>query len=523
MANVYEQASREMNTNDLSLSVPRLSLQDISKSFGDVTVLHDVSMDVAAGEIHGLLGQNGAGKSTLMRVLAGGYPDYRGTVRLDGEVVAMTSPAAAQAQGIAIIYQEFSLVPHLTVAENILLGREPGRIAYSTRQVRAEAAGVLEKIGMAGELPLDETVRGLSTSTQQRIEIAKALSRDARVLVLDEPTSRLDGAERTKLFALMHRLAAGGTSLVFISHFLEEVLAVTSRLTVLRDGYAVARGKSEDYSLETLSQALLGQDLQRQEEAERKHTTTAAGECLLAARAIEVGRRVRGVSLELHAGEIVSLAGLMGSGRTTFVKSLIGAVKMTGGEVELRGRPVRLRNPTQALRAGVALVPEDRRAQGLVGALPARDNIVIMSLIRQPSRLGFVKTSGLRGLAKRAVEDLEVRPADDTRAASTFSGGNQQKLLIARAVLSGVDVMIVDQPTAGVDVGTKAQIHRILRGLADEGKAILVVSDEIDELLTMGDRILVMREGALAGEYARGRIDRATLIAELATRTADAA
>jgi ribose transport system ATP-binding protein len=480
-------------------------------------------MDVAAGEIHGLLGQNGAGKSTLMRVLAGSHPDYSGTVALDGEVVDMSSPSAAQSHGVAIIYQEFSLVPHLTVAENIMLGREPGRVGYSSRSVRAEAAKVLENIGMAGELSLDDTVGGLSTSTQQRIEIAKALSRDARVLVLDEPTSRLDGAERTRLFALMNRLAAAGTSLVFISHFLEEVLAVTSRLTVLRDGYAVERGRSEDYSVETLSHALLGQDLQLQEDAERTQGPDSVGECLFAAHDVHVGQRVRGVSLSLHAGEIVSLAGLMGSGRTTFVKSLIGAIRMTGGHVELRGSQTRFRNPTQALRAGVALVPEDRRAQGLVGALPARDNIVMMSVIRQPSRFGFIRPAALRGLAKRAVQELEVRPADDSRLASTFSGGNQQKLLLARAVLSGVEVMIVDQPTAGVDVGTKAQIHRILRELANEGRAILVVSDEIDELLTVGDRILVMREGSLAGEYTRGQLDRAKLIAELTVRTAYAA
>jgi len=520
---VSDKTDNARNATPLKLSVPRLSLKEISKSFGDVTVLHNVSMDVAAGEIHGLLGQNGAGKSTLMRVLAGGYPDYRGTVALDGEVVEMTSPAASQAWGVAIIYQEFSLIPHLTVAENIMLGREPGRIGYSSRQVRTEAADVLERIGMAGDLPLDDTVSGLSTSMQQRIEIAKALSRNARVLVLDEPTSRLDGNERTKLFALMHRLAAAGTSLVFISHFLEEVLAVTSRLTVLRDGYAVARGRSEDFSLESLSHALLGQTLESQEEAERAQSRDSVGPELFAAKNVQVGQRVRGVSLSLHAGEIVSLAGLMGSGRTTFVKSLIGAIKMSGGEIELRGKTTRFRNPTQALRAGVALVPEDRRAQGLVGVLPARENIVMMSVIRQPSKLGFVRPSALRGLAQRAVEDLEVRPADDARLASTFSGGNQQKLLLARAVLSGVDVMIVDQPTAGVDVGTKAQIHRILRELADEGKAILVVSDEIDELLTVGDRILVMREGALAGEYRRGELDRSKLIAELTARTAYAA
>jgi ABC-type sugar transport system ATPase subunit len=498
---------------------PRLALHDITKAFGSVTVLHGVGFELAPGEIHGLLGQNGAGKSTVTRVLAGGYPDYRGTVEIDGTPVELRSPHQSQRHGVAIIYQEFSLVPQLTVAQNILLGVEPGRVTYSARSGRKRAAALLERIGMAGEVPLDSPVEGLSTSMQQRVEIAKALSRNAKVLVLDEPTSRLGSEDRERLFDLMRRIAAGGTSLMFISHFLEEVLAVTSRVTVLRDGWVVERGYSANYTPVSLSTALLGQALEKQEAEEAGRREGTRGETIFEAKDVQCGRRVRDVSLSLQAGEIVGLAGLLGSGRTTLAKALVGAIPMKSGEVKLRGERVRFRNPTAALRAGVALVPEDRRKQGLVGVLSARENMVLASVIRQKTMLGFVAPGGLRKAADQAIEDFEVRPGEPERAASTFSGGNQQKLLLARVVLSGVEVLIIDQPTAGVDVGTKAQIHRMLRSLADEGKAILIVSDEIDELLGLTDRLLVMREGELVSEYERGGIGRGDLIAEVAART----
>jgi ribose transport system ATP-binding protein len=502
--------------------VPRLALHDITKAFGDVTVLHEVSLELAAGEIHGLLGQNGAGKSTLTRVLAGGHPDYRGTVEIDGERVSLQSPQQSQRNGIAIIYQEFSLVPQLTVAQNILLGVEPGRLTYSARDIHKRAAVLLERIGMEGEVPLHAIVEGLSTSMQQRVEIAKALSRDARVLVLDEPTSRLGGDDRQRLFELMDRIAAGGTALMFISHFLEEVLDVTSRVTVLRDGRVVERGYSENYTPSSLSTALLGETLEAQEAKEAKETERTLGgrgAKLFEATDVACGHRVRGASLALHAGEIVGLAGLMGSGRTTLAKALVGAIPLKTGEIRLRGEPVRFRSPGAALRAGVALVPEDRRAQGLVGVLPARDNMVLMSMIRQKASLGIIRPGPLRKLADGAITDFEVRPGEPERPAATFSGGNQQKLLLARAVLSGAEVLIIDQPTAGVDVGTKAQIHRILRALAGEGKAILMLSDEIDELLGLSDRLLVMREGELVAEHDRGGVERSELITEVAART----
>jgi ribose transport system ATP-binding protein len=502
---------------------PRLTLREISKAFGEVTVLQGVSLQLGRGEIHGLIGQNGAGKSTLTRVLAGGYPDYRGTVHIDGELVNLRNPQAAQKHGVAVIYQEFSLVRQLTVAENILLGVEPGRISYSGKTVRGRAARLLEKVGMADEVPLDSVVAGLSTSMQQRVEIAKALSRDAKVLVLDEPTSRLGGTDRQRLFTLMRRIAEAGTALMFISHFLEEVLAVTSRLTVLRDGAVVAEGASSQYDAVSLSSALLGQALERQEAVEARRAAPRRGEAVLSASGLSCGHRVRDVSVALHAGEIVGVAGLIGSGRSTLAKALAGALPLSAGVLELRGKPVRFKSPKQALRAGVALVPEDRRSQGLVGVLPASENIVLMSLVKAPSKFGFVGANGLRKAAKAAIEQFEVRPAEEERPGATFSGGNQQKLLLARAILADTDVLVIDQPTAGVDVGTKAQIHRILRNSAEQGKAILCVSDEIDELLALGDRLIVMRDGRLIAELQRGEMGREELIAMMSARAADAA
>jgi ABC-type sugar transport system ATPase subunit len=310
---------------------------------------------------------------------------------------------------------------------------------------------------------------------------------------------------------------------VFISHFLEEVLAVTSRLTVLRDGRVVAAGASSEYDPVSLSSELLGQALEREEAVESHRPVRRRGEAVLGVSGLGCGRRVRDVSLTLHAGEIVGVAGLIGSGRTTLAKALVGAVPIDAGVIELRGKRVRFKSPARALRAGVALVPEDRRAQGLVGVLPASENIVLMSLVRGRSKLGFVGAGGLRKTARSAIERFEVRPAEEERPGSTFSGGNQQKLLLARAILADTDVLVIDQPTAGVDVGTKAQIHRILRNAAANGKAILCISDEIDELLALGDRLVVMRDGHVIAERLRGEVGREELITTMSARVADAA
>jgi ABC-type sugar transport system ATPase subunit len=488
-------------------------MRRITKSFGDVTVLRDVDLEVARGEIHGLVGQNGAGKSTLMRILAGNYPDYHGEVLIDDKAVHLSSPRGAMSNGIVVIYQEFSLVPQLTVAENIVLGTEPGSVTYRASAIRQLAARLVEQVGMAEDLPLDTPVIALTAAMQQRVEIAKALTRNAKVLVLDEPTSRLAGPDRERLFSLMARIAANGTALVFISHFLQEVLQVCSRLTVLRDGVVVATGESTGHDAVSLSSALMGRTLAEQVTREEAAPSRIGQELALKVDGVSCGRQTRDVSFELFRGEIVGIAGLVGSGRSTLAKSLVGAIPLRAGSLSIGGRQVHLRRPRQALRAGIALVPEDRRAQGVVRALPASENLLLMSLARERGRFGTVSLSRLRRTAKKAIVDFEVRPPDDRRRAGTFSGGNQQKLLLARAVLANPEVLIVDQPTAGVDVGTKAQIHRLLRGMADEGKAVLVISDDIDEIVALSDRLLVMRNGRLVAERSRTSVDRDEVLA----------
>jgi ABC-type sugar transport system ATPase subunit len=492
---------------------PRLSMHGITKSFGEVTVLRSVDLEVGPGEIHGLVGQNGAGKSTLTRILAGGYPDYHGSIEIDGEPVFLRAPQEALKRGVAVIYQEFSLVPQLSVAENIVLGTEPGTIAYKPRAVRRLAERLVREVGMAGALPLDSAVASLSAAVQQRVEIAKALTRNAKLLVLDEPTSRLAGPDRERLFSLMRRIASNGTALVFISHFLDEVLRVSSRLTVLRDGAVVATAESSAFDPVSLGHALMGRALEEQEAREEAAPPSVGEDVAISVDRVSCGRQTREVSFFVRRGEIVGLAGLVGSGRSTLAKALVGAVPLVEGTISISGRPVRLRSPRHALRAGIALVPEDRRAQGLVRALPASENLMLMSLARASGQLGLVNVGRLRRNAKRAIADFSVRPPDDTRRAGTFSGGNQQKLLLARAILAQPDVLVVDQPTAGVDVGTKAQIHRVLRAMAGQGKAVLVVSDDVEEILALSDRLLIMRNGRIVAERRRGAVDRGDLVA----------
>ncbi|MDA8297287.1 MAG: sugar ABC transporter ATP-binding protein [Actinomycetota bacterium] len=484
-----------------SRATPRLSLHHVAKSFGAVQVLHGIELEIQPGEIHGLVGQNGAGKSTLARILAGGYPDHGGSVEIDGAEARLSSPREARRAGVAVIYQEFSLVPQLSVAENILLGEEPRGARYDRARVLAEAEHRLSEIGMADDLSLGSIVSTLSAAAQQRVEIAKALTRKAKVVVLDEPTARLAGPEREQLFALMRRVAGLGAGLVFISHVLDEVMAVTSQVTVLRDGQVVASGPTSGFDVASLAAALVGRSLG--EEAAAGTAKELAGAApLLRARALSGGRQVRDVSIEVRPGEILGMAGLVGSGRSTVARMLVGALQPSAGTIEINGEAVRLSDPRHALRHKVALVPEDRRTQGLVSTASSADNLLLMSLAASRSRLGLVHPGALRRRARQAVADFDVRPADDRRQVATLSGGNQQKVLFARAALARPDVLIVDQPTAGVDVGTKAEIHQLLRDLAGEGKGVLVISDDVDELVGLAHRIVVMRRGRLVAEPA---------------------
>ena len=478
---------------------PRLAIRDLTKAFGATTVLHGVSIDIAPGEVRGLIGQNGAGKSTVVKTLAGLYPDHGGRIELDGRAVPLRTPREARAEGIAVIYQEFSLVSEMTVGENLLLGREPGGWRYSPAAIRRHARDLVDRVGIEIGAQIDEPVAGLSPAVRQRIEIVKALADNVKLLIMDEPTARLSESEREDLFAVIRELTARGVAVVFISHYLDEVRSVTDRITVMRNGRVVADLASAEASVERMAALMLGEELLRTIEAEsRTDLADDAHPVVLATQRISSGNRLRDVWLELRRGEILGVAGLVGSGRTRLVRILAGAERPSSGLLLLHGRPIRFSSPRAALAAGVALIPEDRKYQGLSMEGTIADNFALMALHRGLARGGFVPRRAVERLADGLISELQVVPADRDRLAGSLSGGNQQKIVIGKALAAAPEVILIDQPTAGVDVGTKGQIHGLLRTRADAGAAMLVVSDDLDELYALSDRIIVLREGAVA-------------------------
>jgi ribose transport system ATP-binding protein len=494
----------------------RLELTGVNKRFGSSVVLSDVSFSLEPGHILGLVGQNGAGKSTLVKILAGLHPDYTGSVAIDGKPVHLANPRQARAAGIAVIYQEFSLVQEMTAAENLLLGREPGSIRYSPREITKRAAQILEGAGIDIGVPLSTPVAGLSPAMKQRIEIVKALSEDARVLLMDEPTARLSSTETRWLFTTMRDLAERGVGVIFISHFLEEVLAVADWVTVLRNGRVVGSAPSTELRLGVMTTLMLGEQLKNQL-ADRpvRDEEEPRGAVSLEARDLSVGERLRHVSIEVRSGEIVGVAGLVGSGRSRLCRALAGVDTPTGGQLLLRGEPVRLRGPRHALKEGIALIPEDRKNQALSLPSSVRDNLTLMALNKDMGPLGITPVSRVTRLAARYVKRLEVNPPNLEAPVGTLSGGNQQKVVVGKALASQSRVLIIDQPTAGVDVGTKAQLHRVLRDLASSGAALLVVSDDLDELFTLSDRMCVMRRGTIAWQGPAAAMNRERLLQEI--------
>jgi ABC-type sugar transport system ATPase subunit len=492
------------------LATPRLAMDGITKSFGPAKVLNAVDMVVAPGEIHGLIGQNGAGKSTLMKVLGGVLPDHEGTIKVDGAEAALSSPRQALNRGIGMIYQELSLIPSLTVAENIMLGIEPGTIRYSPRDVVNLAAEVVNRSPLLESLPLNRRANELGAGQQQMVEIAKAMARDARVLVLDEPTARLSGPERAGLHALMRELADAGTAMIYVSHFLEEIIANTDRLTVLRNGCVVAQGATAEVDEARLVREMLSRELLAEETTRR--TSTKRSQSALRLEAFCVGDAVREVSLDVHQGEIVVITGLVGSGRSRLVSSVAGAGPHTAGKIRVNGRAVKFRTPRAASRAGLMFVAEDRKENGIIGSSTASDNLVLRALDSKIGRAGFVRRRTVEAVARQEFERLDVQPRRPDLEAINFSGGNQQKILIGRALLAKPTVLIIDQPTAGVDVGAKEQIHRLLRNAAAEGAALLIVTDDMDEVIALADKVLVMKRGRITAELHGNEFDRDNLV-----------
>jgi ribose transport system ATP-binding protein len=476
-------------------AAPYLELLDVAKHFGGVRALDDVSLSVGRGSVHALVGENGAGKSTLGRIVAGALAADGGTVVLDGEPVAFRSPREALDHGVAAIAQEPFVVPRLTVAENVFLGVEPQRGGVLRRRGLDRAYARL--VGSAGfELDGDLPAGGLRTAEQQKVEILRALSRDARLIVMDEPSAALSAHEIDQLHQIVRSLVAGGTTVILISHFLREVLALADRVTVLRDGRVVRTSPAAAESEASLVEAMLGRPLTST--FPPKAPVEAGAPVLLSVRGL-LAPGVDGVSFDLHAGEILGIAGLVGAGRTELARAVYGAARVEAGTIELAQGERRGRSPRGSLDAGLAMIPESRKEHGLVFGRSSIENATL-SRLRRLSSFGVVHRVRERKAARSVLERCDVRGAPYSAPVSALSGGNQQKVLFARTLLCGPRVLIADEPTRGVDVGAKRAIYDILAELAGEGLGVIVISSELEEVLGLSQRVLVMRRGRIAAE-----------------------
>jgi rhamnose transport system ATP-binding protein len=476
-----------------------LELQHAAKSFGAVLALVDGSVELRAGEVHALLGENGAGKSTLVKILAGVHQPDSGMLRVGGREVTLHGPAMARAAGIAVIYQEPTLFPDLTVAENMFIGRQPLRSGrrIDRRAMAAEAAAIFARLGV----PLDPArlARGLSIADQQVVEIGKALSLNANVIVMDEPTAALSAAEVDRLFEVVRTLRKQGAAVLFISHRLEEVFEICQRVTVMRDGRHVLTSELAGLTAADLVRAMVGRDL-----AERQPNggQAAPGEPVLDVRRLTREGVFTDVSLTVRSGEIVALAGLVGSGRSEVARAIFGIDRYDAGSVTMRGKPLRRASPTSAMAAGIGFVPEDRRQQGLVMDMSVQQNVALASL-QELRKGGLIRASAERAMATDWAARLKIKYSRLTDPVSTLSGGNQQKVVLAKWLGRSPAALIVDEPTRGIDVGTKAEVHQLLTDLARSGVAVLMISSELPEVLGVSDRVLVMREGRLVSELSR--------------------
>ena len=483
---------------------PLLRMSGIRKSFPGVLAVDNVDFTIAPGEIHALLGENGAGKSTLLKILAGAQPPDQGRIELEGESIELASPLDAQERGIVTIYQEFNLIPTLTVAENVFIGREPLRFGLvDWARMRRETMAITERVGL--DLNPDRLVADLSVAEQQMVEIAKALAVSSKLIVMDEPTSALAESEVARLFAICRDLKAQGIGIVFVSHRLDEVKSLCDRLTVLRDGRLVGSADVADVTIDDIIRMMVGREVDRLFKRRGTHRT---GEPALRVEGLSAegdprdpsATRLHDISLNVARGEIVGLAGLVGAGRTELARAIFGADPIMSGRVSIDGVPVDLRSPEGAIEAGIGLVPEDRKQQALFLALAVRLNLSIAALGRLTGRLGFVDEKAESVLVEEYRKRLNIRMPSPQVEVGNLSGGNQQKVVLARWLALQPKVLIVDEPTRGIDVAAKAEVHQLLFELAEAGIAILAISSELSEILTLSDRILTMREGRLTGD-----------------------
>ena len=481
------------------VKVPVLEMRNISKTFGTTRALSNVSLTVHSGEVHALMGENGAGKSTLMKVLSGAYKaDAGGEVLIDGKPVVTGDPIKAKENGIAVIYQELSLAPNLTVSQNMFLGAEPSRFGVLDRSgTRSRAEPILKRLGLGFDA--NTLVSTLSLGERQMVEIARALTTNARIIVMDEPTTSLTTRETDKLFEVIGSLKAQGIAIIYISHRMEEIYQLADRVSVLRDSAYVGTLDRADLSASKLVSMMVGRDLSSFYKKEH-HAETGERTVVLSVRDIGDGRRVHHCSFDVHAGEVLGIAGLVGSGRTELARLIFGADTKTSGSVVLNGRELSIQGPRDAMDAGIAYLTEDRKGLGLFLDMSISENVNVAVIGDDARAGGILDFAKARRRADKAVSDLSIRTRSTSINVGALSGGNQQKALIARLLETRPKVIILDEPTRGVDVGAKSEIYRIIDELAREGIAIVVISSDLPEIIGIADRALVMREGRIAGE-----------------------
>jgi len=479
-----------------------IELRGASKSFAGIKVLNNVSFDMRPGEVHALLGENGAGKSTMIKIMSGLYQADEGEIRVNGQPVKFATPREAHTAGIATVHQELLLFPELTVAENIFVGQAPHTSwgALDWPKMRQRARQILDSLDTP-DLDIDATVGTLSVANRQRVEIARALSQDARVVIMDEPTAALAEADVQRLMAIVRRLKERGVAIVYVSHRMPEIFALADRVTVLRDGSHVGTRDIADVDENQLVSMMVGRSIDRlypKKEGE-------SGDSMLQLRDVSYRNVVTGISLDLKRGEILGIAGLVGSGRTELALTIFGITPATAGEILTDGKPVRIASPEAARDLGIAYVPEDRGQQGLIRSQTIADNIALANL-RQLMKGLVVDAGKVRREAENAIRRFGIRARGPDQVVRQLSGGNQQKVVLGKWLATNPRILIMDEPTRGIDVGAKAEIHQLMRKLAGEGMAILMISSELPEVLGMSDRVLVMNGGRIVAAFARDEV-----------------
>lgn len=488
------------------LDTPLWTLTGITKRFPGVRANDSVNLTLRAGQIHGLLGENGCGKSTLIKILSGVQAPDEGEIRKNGHLVSLGSPTNARRAGVATVYQEFSLVPQLTVAENIFLGRHPRRLGLvDWSQVRRKAEEVLRQLDL--ELDPDTKVADLSVAEQQLVEIAKALSQNAELLILDEPTTALGQGEVSTLHGFLHRMAARGVSILYVSHRLDEVVGLVDDFTILKDGRVVSAPGETAKNVHDIVTRMIGSDVS--EHFPKEHNST--DEVVLEVRGAGTAERVHDVNFDLRRGEVLGLGGVIGSGRTEIARAVFGADRLTTGQVLLHGRPLNLRGPHDAIKAGIALVPENRKSEGLFFNFSAGPNLTIANLRGIAPRV-LLSHGAERDVAGRYIRDLEITPAAISKLVNLISGGNQQKVLIARWLFAQAEIVIFDEPTQGIDVGARLAVYHLINDLTRSGKSVILISSAHDELLAMSDRVALVRHGTVTAVKAVDQIRHADLV-----------